>query len=79
MTDFDILDLRKKLYEEINKLYHCKEYGWAPEAKDFETVKRTVLLHIAYKIWETQDKPKNNDINIWLQAEEIWNFIRHMW
>jgi hypothetical protein len=79
MTDSELINLRKKLYEEINKLHHCKEWGWAPEARDFETVKEVVLSHIAYKIWETQGKPKDNDIDIWVQAEETWNFIRYMW
>lgn len=78
MTDLEFISFRKNLYEEINKLPHCKN-GWEPETKDFESVKKIVLSHIAYKIWEDQGKPENNDVNIWLQAEEIWNFIRYMW
>ena len=79
MTNLELVNLRKKLYDEVNKLPHIKEFGWGPDVEDFESVKKTVLLHIAYKIWEDQGKPKDNDIDIWLQAEETWDFIRYMW
>jgi len=78
LTNIEVCNLRKRLYEEINKLPHLKE-RWAPELRDFEIVKKQILSEIAYKIWEAQGKPKNNDINIWLMAEDIWGFIRYMW
>lgn len=73
--DLEIFYLRRKLYDEVNQV--CQ--GWGPEAKDFNMIKDKILAHIAYKIWEKQGKPQNNDVNIWLKAEQTWNFIRYMW
>lgn len=79
VTSIEIVFFRKKMYEEIEKLPHIKDNGWAPEAKDFESVKKKVICDIAYQIWEKQGKPKNNDMSIWLEAEQIWNLIRFAW
>jgi hypothetical protein len=76
LNEIEIFYLRRKLYEEVYKV--C-QHGWQPEARDFEAVKKTMLAHIAYEVWEKVGKPTNNDIYMWLQAEEIWNFIRYMW
>lgn len=76
LNEMEILYLRRKLYEEVYKV--C-QHGWQPETKDFEAVKKTILAHIAYTVWEKKGKPIDNDIHIWLQAEEVWNFIRYMW
>lgn len=78
LTDIELINLRKQLYEEVNRLPQCKD-GWAPEIKDFEIVKTQILSVIAYKIWEKKGKPRSQDTNIWIQAEEVWNFIRHLW
>ncbi len=78
-TDAELINLRKKLYEEINKIPHIRDNGWAPERVDFDSVKKKVLCEIAYQIWEKEGKPKNNDMAIWLQAENTWNLIRYGW
>lgn len=77
LDSVEIFQLRKKLYDEIKKLPQCEHGG--PETKDFEIVKKEVISHIAYKIWEKIGKPKNDDMAIWLEAENTWNFIRYAW
>lgn len=76
--EFDNLELfwlRRKLYDKISSI--CQD--WGPEAKDFETIKNDMLSHIAYQIWEKRNKPLNRDMEIWLEAENIWNFLRYAW
>ena len=78
MTDIDILNIRKKIDEELGKLPQC-QHGQGAETKDFDLIKDTVVAHIAYKIWENKGKPQNSDAGIWFEAVETWNFVRHMW
>jgi hypothetical protein len=78
-TEVELYSLRKRMYEEINKIPELRDNGWAPEAKHFEIVKKQLLSDIAYQIWEKEGRPKNRDINIWIQAEETWNYIRFGW
>lgn len=76
--DFDNLELfwlRRKLYETVKTI--CQD--WGPEAKDFEAVKNDMLSHIAYLLWEKRNKPVNRDMDIWLDAEKTWNFLRYGW
>jgi predicted nucleic acid-binding protein len=70
-SSLEIMDLRKKLYTEVQ---HPQ-----PEAKDFERVKPKIVSHIAQTIWEKLNRPRNRDMDIWLEAEDIWNFIRFSW
>lgn len=72
---FEIKNLRDVLYKEITNL----NLNFSPEFKDFEIVKPRVISHIAYRIWEKLNKPKSQDVEIWLEAENTWNFIRYMW
>ena len=77
--DFDNLEifhLRRKLYDKVKEV--CQA-GWEPEGRDFEFIKQDMLSYIAYKIWEKRDKPKNRDMDIWLEAEGVWNFLRYAW
>jgi len=78
MNDLEVLEIKKKIDEEIKKLPQC-QHGWGPEAKDFNAIKDTVLAYIAYKLWEKQGKPMYHEVDFWLEAEEIWNFVRYMW
>lgn len=78
LTHHEIVDLRKTLYNDVKKLPHLGN-GWEPEAKDFDVIRSEFLSKVAYKIWEKTGKPKNRDMDIWLEAERIWNFIRYMW
>lgn len=75
LDNLEVFYLRKWLCEEVRKV--CD--GWEPESKDYETIKTKILSQIAYQIWEKNGKPQNNDMHIWLQAEEVWNFIRYAW
>lgn len=74
LDDLELFYLRKKLNEEVAKI--CPEW---PEAKHFEAVKPKILPEIAYKLWEKNGKPQNHDIDVWLDAENVWNFIRYGW
>jgi hypothetical protein len=74
-TDFEIFELRKLMYKEIEKL-NCII---GPERSDFDKIKPKIVPLIAYKIWEKLAKPKNKDVDIWLEAEHIWDFIRFGW
>jgi hypothetical protein len=81
-TDLEIMDWRKKIYEEIQKLpqySHLPLYACTPESKDFDRIKGRILSEMAFKIWERLGKPKDRDVEIWNTAEETWNFIRYMW
>lgn len=75
LDDLEVFYLRKWLSEEVKK--NCN--GWEPESKDYEALKTKALSQIAYKIWEKNNKPQNDDMSIWFQAEGIWNFIRYAW
>jgi hypothetical protein len=81
-TDLEIMDWRKRIYQEIQKLpqhAHLPYYACTPETRDFDRVKFRILSEMAFKIWEKLEKPKNRDVEIWSTAEETWNFIRYMW
>lgn len=73
--NLEIFQLRRKLHDMVSQV--CQ--GWGPERADFETVKKDMLSYIAYKIWEKQGKPLHRDTDIWLEAENTWNFLRYMW
>ena len=72
--DLELFWLRRKLYDKVN----CQS-EWGPEAKDFEIIKNDMLSYISYKIWEKRNKPLNRDMEIWLEAEKTWNFLRYGW
>lgn len=76
-------EFRKILYREIHKLpkhHHAiHPYACLPEKEDFEQIKNNVISKIAYNIWETSSKPTNRDMEIWLKAERMWEFIRYRW
>lgn len=76
------MDWRRKIYEEIQKLPNYSQqphYAIQPETKDFEKVKNIILAKLAFRIWENTEKPLNRDVDIWMQAESVWNFIRYAW
>ncbi len=81
-TSAELMDWRKELYREVHKLPHFAAfppYTVLPEAKDFELVKKTIVSKIAFAIWHKNYKPEGCDLDTWKQAEDVWNFIRHMW
>jgi hypothetical protein len=73
--DMELFWLRHKLYDMVKSI--CAE--WGPEAKDFEVIKNDMLSYIAYKLWEKRNKPMNRDMDIWMDAEKTWNFLRYGW
>ncbi len=73
-NNLEILDLRKKLYQEVSNVQSLE-----PEAKDFERIKPNFISYIAYEMWQRLNKPLGQDMDIWLEAESTWNFIRYMW
>lgn len=75
-TDLELLEFRKFIYSQVSKT--CADFG-GPEFKDFEQIKPKMVPIIARRIWEKLDKPKNKDVDIWFEAENVWHFVRYMW
>lgn len=81
-TDIEVFDLRKMIYTEVRKLPHFTEIPecfFHPERKDFDEVRFKIQSKIAHKIWERSGKPQHKDMDIWLEAESLWEFIRYGW
>ena len=67
------------MYEEVKKLPYLAVTNFGPEKKDFDEIRFKIISTIAFNVWEKAGRPHHRDMEIWLEAEQIWEFMRYMW
>lgn len=77
-----IFKIRKEIHEEVCSLphYHGIPFNLiCPVRDDYDQIEHRMKIKIARQLWENAGKPKDADLDIWLEAEKIWDFCRHRW
>jgi len=59
------------MYAEVGSMF--------PERSDFDQIRFKVISSIAFAVWEKLGKPQHRDMDIWLKAEQVWEYIRYYW